>query len=223
MRFASGEYYHIYNRGVEKRDIFLDENDYQRFLKGLSIFNLDLDKKLILNRVKVDIEIAYKRPSTLASIICYVLMKNHIHLLVRCNEEVKLSKLLQKIFIGYTMYFNAKYNHSGVLFQGRSRSKHIDKQVYLSHLFNYIHLNHLDYSQSDWRTNSMHDIDAARKIITEYPWSSLGKILSSEKDPILDKELIAELFPNSKDVLTSAIDWSYRDLQSEKGLLLEDV
>jgi putative transposase len=122
MRFAKGEFYHIYNRGVEGRDIFLDDYDYKRFMHGLSAFNVDALVRL-RDDIKTDhVSAEYK----LASVLSYVLMKNHVHLLVRCNGEARLSQFLQKLFGGYTMYFNVKYSRKGVLFQGKSKSKHID-------------------------------------------------------------------------------------------------
>ena len=221
MRFAPGEFYHIYNRGVEGRNIFLEKDDYLRFLKGLAAFNSDIP--IILNRV-YDEEIRSLQENKLAAVVSYCLMKNHIHLLARCEDEVKLALFLQKIFIGYTMYFNIKYQRSGVLFQGRSKSKHIDNDTYLKHVIDYIHLNPLDYSFHKWRNHKIKKLRKARDVIIQYPWSSLSQLLDKNSNSaILDTKLVDELFSNRSELLSSALEWSSETFQNNSDMFLEAV
>ena len=218
MRFFEGEFYHIYNRGVDGRNIFQDKADYERFLKSLAAFNVDLPIEIRFHK-NPDSEI--RSPSdNLTSIIAYALMQNHVHLLFRCIDSNKLSQYLQKLFIGYTMYFNKKYERKGVLFQGRSKSKHVNSDRYLNHLVDYIHLNPLDYSFPQWRANAILNPSKAKRELLKYPWSSIHGFLS-KSDPVLDQDLIKELFPTPHSVLNSALEWSAETLSSNPDLFLE--
>lgn len=119
MKHISGQYYHIYNRGVEKRNIFVSGENY-RFL---------------LRRAQ---EFLPKYPIT---IIAYCLMPNHYHFLIRAEENRGISPFIQRLFNSYTQAFNIQENRSGTLFEGRAKSKHIDETSYLLHISRYIHIN----------------------------------------------------------------------------------
>ena len=217
MRFVVGEFYHVYNRGVEGRNIFLEDADYRRFLKALLAFNADQSIEL---RFQQNTEIVSPK-ERLASLTSYALMPNHVHLLFHCINEKNLSLFLQKIFIGYTMYFNAKYERKGVLFQGRSKSKHISDDRYLKHLFDYIHLNPLDSIMPEWRTHGIANVSAAKTALMEYKWSSLHGILNQKQDSILDYGLISELFPDRQDLLKSMLEWSSEKLENSEHFILD--
>lgn len=219
VRFAPSEFYHIYNRGVEGRDIFLDDLDYRRFLDGLLAFNVDHPMTL-RKAQKLDITEILSLPR-LTSVIGYISMKNHVHFLVKCGSEKNLARFLQKLFIGYTMYFNTKYQRKGVLFQGGSKSKHINEQRYLNHMIDYIHLNSLDYGFPEWREHGIQKTEAAKSALLNYPWSSLNGFLKKEKDFVLDYELIGELFPKPSEILSSALCWSSEIYEENVGFMLE--
>jgi putative transposase len=222
MRFAEGEFYHIYNRGVEKRAIFMDRTDYERLSRGLSLFNSNQPfefASLLKGKEKKEIVSPAGRP--LVSIVSYVLMKNHVHLLALCRNAKDFSDFLRKVFIGYSMYFNAKYNRSGVLFQGRTKSKHIDKDSYLTHLVDYIHLNPLDYILPDWRTQEIEDTQKAKEYISNYEWSSFAEIIGKKFDPALDYNLVTELFPDKKELENSAIEWATSTYTGNSDLFFE--
>ncbi|MSR76099.1 MAG: hypothetical protein EXS68_00730 [Candidatus Ryanbacteria bacterium] len=140
--FAAGEHYHICNRGVDKRKIFMDGKDLNRFLKSVEIFNTIepvgsiyeymLDRRL--GRVT-------SRKGRLVDIVCYCLNPNHFHLLVRQQVENGVSEFVKRLVGGYTKYFNHRHNRSGVLFAGKFRSTHIVSNEYLLHVSAYINLN----------------------------------------------------------------------------------
>ena len=225
LRFASGEFYHIYNRGVEKREIFNATGDYERFLAGLIVFNGDSNIQIrdVFKRGKNNsITEIVSQGESLVSIVSYVLMKNHIHLLLKCKNGTGMSDFLRKLLIGYTMYFNTKYKHSGVLFQGRTKAKHVNKDIYLNHLVDYIHLNPLDYSFPEWRKGNIGNIPEIKNEIKKYPWSSMGGILREKEDPILDIDVINELFPEPKNILSSMLDWSSSNFELAKELIIEN-
>ncbi len=110
--FVNNYFYHIFNRGVEKRNIFLDNEDFRRFLFGISEFN-DINSTInILRRFNegspTSLKMIDKEP--LVKIISYCLMPNHFHLILKQLKENGISKFLQKIGTGYTNYFNRKYS-----------------------------------------------------------------------------------------------------------------
>jgi putative transposase len=170
--YVNDEYYHIYNRGVEKRKIFISESDYKRFLFILNAFNTtESTENLTRSQQKNE------RGSTsfrLVEIEEYCLMPNHFHLLLRQLKDGGISKFLQKVITGYTMYFNTKYDRTGVLFQGRHKSKHVDRESYLDWLRLYIHLNPLDLYIKDWKEKGIPKlkINSSIDFLNQYKWVS---------------------------------------------------
>lgn len=146
--FAPDSYYHIYNRGVEKRTIFLDDRDYRTFL---SYFKVALSPELKeeyqrealsqlavarLRRLKLDSQI---------ELLAYCLMPNHFHLLIYQKDRESMSQLMRSIMTGYVLYFNKRYKRVGPLFQGTYKASRLDTDAYLWHISRYIHLNSKDW------------------------------------------------------------------------------
>jgi putative transposase len=139
---VEGEFYHVYNRGVDKRTTFLDKADYERFLLLLFLCNDTLPVKLrdigkespLRSFLRTDRE-------KIVDICAYCLMDNHFHLLVYEKQQEGLSMFMQKLLTAYTMYFNKRYERTGALFQGTYKTSHVDKDSYLSTVFRYIHFN----------------------------------------------------------------------------------
>jgi putative transposase len=137
-------YFHVYNRGVDKRDIFMDKSDYYRFLHDLYEFNDTAPANPHHARYGGGSTSTNKKRDMLVDIVCYCLMPNHYHLLVGTRDKKILARFMQKIGTGYTMYFNEKYERSGSLFQGRYKSIIIEGDVYIKQLSKYIHRNPLN-------------------------------------------------------------------------------
>lgn len=140
-RFITGEFYHIYNRGVEKRNIFSDKSDWTRFLQSMNEFNTIQPTGSLYERA-LDIKLgrAVTR-SKLVDIICYCLNPNHYHFLLQQKEVGGISEFMKRLGGGYTKYFNKKYRRSGVLFQGIFKSRHVNSNEYLLRLSAYINHN----------------------------------------------------------------------------------
>lgn len=140
----AGEIYHCYNRGVDKRTIFEDQQDYVYFLKLLRCFNTSV----VRGNVRL---LEHKDPiKPPVTILSYSILPNHYHLLLRCNDvEGGLSKYMQRVGGGYTMYFNQKYERNGALFQGKFKSVLIDSDQYLKNILAYVSLNHIVHNVSD--------------------------------------------------------------------------
>lgn len=127
--FIENGYYHLYNRGVEKRNIFLDEQDYTIFLYNLKRY---LDPSLGSDPHSLVQEI---------DLLAFCLMPNHFHLQVKQHTKNGITKLIRAVCTNYVMYFNNKYEREGTLFQGKYKAALIETDIYLLHLSRYIHLN----------------------------------------------------------------------------------
>jgi REP element-mobilizing transposase RayT len=136
-----GEFYHVFNRGVDKRLLFNDDADRRRFLKLLYVSNsvTPINVRNIL-RNNSD-PYTFEREGTLVHIGAYCLMPNHFHLLLTPCVEHGVTLFMQKLGTGYSMYFNKRYNRTGTLFEGPFKSSWADSDVYLKYLYAYIHLN----------------------------------------------------------------------------------
>lgn len=140
--FVNKEYYHIFNRGVDKRKVFLDGNDFNRFLQSMDEFNSIAPIGSIYENSfnKKRIKLGYSM-SKLVNFVCYCVNPNHYHFLLEQVVDSGIEKFMQRLGNGYTKFFNNKYLRSGSLFQGRYKSVHIDSNEYLLHLSVYINLN----------------------------------------------------------------------------------
>jgi len=109
-------YYHIYNRGVDKRKILMDDNDYARFIKSMRILNNNvIHRQRIYMKNLSDQELSSEASELssnfdkLVDIICYSLIINHYHLIIKQSVKGGIAKFMQKINLSYTNYFNMKY------------------------------------------------------------------------------------------------------------------
>jgi putative transposase len=172
-------YHHIYNRGAHREQIFRDKSDYWRMLYTLYLANnsesFHFDKLL-----EKDI-FESCRKENLVDIVAYCLMPNHIHIALRSKSDLQndpgISKFMQKLCTGYTMYFNLKYDHSGTIWQGVYKKKIADDEMnYMRILINYIHLNPYGIKEPEMTKE-------ARKEHPQEAWSySLNYEYSSLKD-----------------------------------------
>src|SRR3989344_7191153 len=125
--FITGEYYHIYNRGIDKRIIFKSRKDYERFMMLMYLSNSNGSFRLydLLNKQhKTFSEIlVMDRDKPLVSIGVWCLMTNHFHLLIRQEVDGGITKFMRKLGTGYSMFFNIRYERSGALFGGLFKSK----------------------------------------------------------------------------------------------------
>jgi len=135
--FVPNEHYHCYNRGVERRDIFVDQQDYIYFLKLLR----HLNTSEVLGKLRLQEKREAINPPV--TILSYCLLPNHYHLLLRSNIDEGVSKYLQRVSGGYTMYFNQKYDRSGALFQGKFKANYIESDQDLRQVLAYVYHNNL--------------------------------------------------------------------------------
>ena len=148
--YVEDSYYHIYNRGVEKRLIFQDEQDYSVFLSYLKTYLLPKDEEELRKRLS-DPNISYKEKDKLLkllrlnnfygeiSLLAYCLMPNHFHFFIKQKSALSIDKFMQSLCTRYTMYFNRKYKRVGYLFQAVYKAVLIITELQFIHLSKYIH------------------------------------------------------------------------------------
>lgn len=195
QKFVLGEFYHIYNRGVEKRTIFQTANDYKRFMALLYLANSSKAVEFRNYFSKIGLSEIFKqnRGEPLVAIGAYALMPNHFHLLLTPLVENGVSKFMLKLQTGYSMYFNKKNGRVGSLLQGIFKSEHIDNDRYLRYMYAYIHLNPAKLKNSDWKKQPKAFLNRLKKFIVEYPYGSLQEYIS------MDYKIIKpRLFPVSE-------------------------
>jgi REP element-mobilizing transposase RayT len=185
--FSIDEWYHCFNRGVDKRTVFESEDDANRFLMTLYLANGTEPVQLFITD-KPTLEKTFKgeRGKPIVSIGAYCLMKNHFHLLIKEISEGGISTFMRKTGIAYTMYFNAKNKRVGNLFVRPFRSRHVSDDRYFQRVLQYIHCNPAKLYEPSWKQGRIKNIRALEKKLADYQYSSLRSYVKREtKDPIL--------------------------------------
>lgn len=194
-----GEIYHIYNRGVDKRDIFMDDEDRMRFIHDLyefndinPVLNLGLSLKNKSNEVGLPY-INKSKKENLIEILAFCMMDNHFHLMIRSISENGITEFMRKLGTGYTNYFNKKYERNGALFQGKFKSVHIENDSHLMYLPIYIHFNPLDFEFHEWRKRNIKNFKKAIEFLDGYRWSSYMDYTGSKNFPsLIEKDFIMQ-------------------------------
>lgn len=193
--FAEGEFYHVYNQGVEKRNIFSDEYDSMRFLESMEVFNNEEPIGSIYERSfdKAIPQLGGETPkSKLVNIIAYCLNPNHFHLILEQISEKGISEYMKRLAGGYTSYFNIKGKRKGALFLGTFRSVHVGGDGYLLHLSAYVNLN-----------NRVHQISGEEALLMRSSWE---EYIGSVKNPICKKDVIFGRFKDGNEYKAYAED-----------------
>lgn len=194
--YIADGYYHVYNRGVEKRNIFLDEQDYLVFLSYLKLYLSPVEEtiKSTTNNTNLDYEEKNSKIFRLnelknffgkIKLICYVLMPNHFHLEIQQVGIKDLENFMRCLIIKYTMYFNKKYKRVGTLFQGRYKAVSVFGKEQLIDLSLYIHRNPIELLSENQSLES-------------YPWSSYPAYVENHQVKWLNKDIIMSNFENVK-------------------------
>lgn len=228
-----GEIYHIYNRGVDKRNIFLDESDKYRFVHDLFEFNDKNPAKnltiYLKNNANKEVGLPKLKGGSremMVEILAYCLMDNHFHLMVRQKTENGITEFMRKLGTGYTNYFNKKYDRSGSLFQGKFKSVNLNNNAHFLYLPIYIHLNPLDFNFSEWREGKIKNYKKAVDFLENYKWSSYVDYIGKKNFPsILSRDFLLDRFDNSTEKLKKeTINWikSFNEnIKTIKGITSE--
>ena len=152
--FANGQFYHVFNRGVEKRTTFIDRRDYDRFTDSLNYYReKDQHTRYSFRKRITFLDKDISLGPLLVEVVSYCLMPNHFHLLLKQVTDNGITAYLSKLSNSYTKYFNTRHKRVGPLFQGSFKAVRIKSDEQLVHVCRYIHLNPLiDYLIKDLRT-----------------------------------------------------------------------
>ncbi len=226
LQFVKNHVYHVFNRGVDKREIFLDNQDYYRFIHSLFEFNDEdpvLNANFFFDPKTMSIG---KRPARknrkprkmLVEILLFTLMPNHFHLLLKQKAQKGIAKFMHKVGTGYTNYFNIKCKREGVLFQGKFKAVLIENNEQLQYIPQYIHLNPLKLNYGSptpivWRKKF--------KFLEEYRWSSFQDYIGKKNFPLLtQREFLLNISNGEKNYKKHIIDCLK---ESGKGKWIEGI
>lgn len=190
-KFISGRYFHIFNRGVDKRNIFSDKYDVFRFIQSLEEFNrVDSGNDLFYtNKSKKNKKVghrkAHQNDKKLVDIICYCLNLNHYHFILREVSEGGVSEFMKRLGGGYTQAFNLRYKRSGVLFQGRFKAVCIESNKQLLYVSVYVNLNNKVHKKFDGSKKIFLDLIQTKSSWNEYVNKNVNGMC--KKDIILDQ------------------------------------
>lgn len=198
--------YHIYNRGVDKREIFGSDEDRQRFLACLQYFNnIDQARSDEIYNTKND---TMPQQDKLVEILAFVLMPNHYHLLLKPLVEDGVSEFMRKLGVGYTHYFNIKNERSGALFQGKYKFVRIEDDEQLNYIPFYIHFNPAELIEARWKEREIADKKRLLEFLKTYPWSSLCDYLGDDRfAKIIDKNLLLDYLGSPSELEQEIEGW----------------
>jgi len=230
IRFVNKEIYHVYNRSVEEKEIFVDDQDRFRFIHDLFEFNdeapavnLYYKRPLIQSYEAKPRKIEQQKRKLLVEILAFVVMPNHFHLLLRQIKENGISNFMHKLGTGYTMYFNQKYERAGSLFQGTYKAVLVNQEAHFIHLPYYIHLNPLDLKFPEWRDREIKNYKQAMKFLENYRWSSFLDYIGKKNFPsVTQREFLNEFFEGPENYKKDAMKWlKEMDLEEIEDFTLE--
>lgn len=203
--YEPGGYYHVYNRGVEKRIIFCDEADYKTFLGYLKLY---LTKPNLQGLALKDEDGHTISPSRVPrnfvddlELHAYCLMPNHFHFLLRQNNEKTMAEFMHSLMMKYVMYFNKKYQRVGSLFQGRYKCVRIESEQQYTYVSKYIHRNPVDILPTG----------PGPEGLREYKYSSYQNYLGLFTQSWIKKDDILSYFSKTNPKLT------YQNFVEESG------
>lgn len=215
--FATGEIYHVFNIGVEKRPVFTDKREHDRALLTLNFYRFPKISAGLAQVLKLDLDKRafffsqlMKQKEKLVDIIGYSLMPNHFHLLLRQLLDDGIINFVSKFSNSYTRYFNSKNKRIGPLFQGAFKAVRIEEDRQLIHVLRYIHINPVVSS-------------VIREVqLEDYPYSSFSEYMG-KREGFCSKELILGYFSSVdklREFTYDQVDYGKR-LEAIKHLVFE--
>ncbi|HEY4493199.1 MAG TPA: transposase [Candidatus Paceibacterota bacterium] len=174
---VTGEYYHVFNHGVEGSNVFNEPHEFFRFLLGMKLFN----SQEPIDSIRAYFESGKDKnelPSRkrLVDIVCYCLNPNHYHMVLKQLRDGGIAEFMKRLNGAYTWYFNAVNKRKGALFRGKYKSKHISDNDYLLHTVAYVNLN-----------NRVHNLSGRTAVKSSWEEYVSGKAGLCEKSIILEQ------------------------------------
>ncbi|MDD2657985.1 MAG: transposase [Candidatus Pacebacteria bacterium] len=222
------ELWHVMNHSIEGRDLFLDSQDYARFVHNLYEFNDTAPAGNVYRLFDSSGMRDFVGPSfrnereLLVQIHGWVLMKDHFHLLLSELVENGISMFLRKVNVGYAKYINERYERKGTLFQARTKKILIAQEAHFLYILHYLHLNPLDYlpGAEKWRIrskSSIKNMSEALNYLDTYRWSSYLDYSGKKNFPSI---LMTFLFTDALGDYNDALNAYLRDTEND-GIITE--
>lgn len=202
VQFLSGEYYHIYNRGNSKQNIFHEEKDYAYFVDLL--LHLNTERRIAMREIRGPAD----KEEMIISIGAFCLMPNHFHILIKQEKDSGITKFMQKVSTAYVMYYNKKYKRTGSLFEGKFKSKYAGEDRYLKYLFSYIHLNPLKLIDNNWKLN-IKSLPNKVEFLGAYKYSSFIEYYTNMFN-IVNKPAFPQYFETKEIFMKEICSWFYQ-------------
>jgi len=204
ISFVNEEYYHIYNRGVDKRTIFEYYEDLDRFLESMEEFNviepigsiylnnLNLNNKKLRSSASQTFSRKKISNEKLVDFVCYCLNPNHYHFLLQQLVDDGIPKFMHRLGTGYTNYFNKKYKRNGSLCQGKYQAIHIGSNEYLLHLSAYVNLN--------YKVHGLEKLRSSASQLFKSSWDEyVGNGNRNKREDFCEKDIILDQFGSAED------------------------
>lgn len=173
--FIVGEWYHCYNRSIEKRVAFEDTKDYHRFLELIYLANDEFPlRREDIGVRKFEDVLNIPRGKKLVAIHAFCLMPNHFHLVLKEVSKGGITSFMRKVGTAYTLYFNSRHERVGNLFLKPFQSRRASTDPHLQQLISYVHCNPVTLYEPEWKTKHVVDPQFLGERIAEYPYSSLS-------------------------------------------------
>ncbi len=221
--FENHSPYHIITRGVDKRVIFLSDEDYHRFIFQLYAANFGSPAPNLLHQEwfpaaqavllggEIPKEVLVEEHSPFVYILNFAMLSNHIHLTLVQLVTKGIQKFMHRLLTGYVRYFNNKYRRKGHLFEGRFQARQIKDERDLETVTRYINVNPLSVFQPDWKERGIVNLDKAIQFLQEYPWSSYPDFIGARKSHLLPPKRVMNMFyGNPEELMGQLTDDSYK-------------
>lgn len=227
--------YHILSRGVDKRKLFLNDEDYLRGIHDLFEFNdtepvenfghffRNQNQYIDVRRRYIETKREKRKRKLLVKIHTFCLMPNHYHLLLSEATENGIPLFMKKFNGGYARYFNEKYERKGTLFEGRYKKVIIKDEAHFVHLPYYIHLNPLDLIAPEWRGRKLNNFKKAMNFLDTYRWSSHLDYAGEKNFPsVTQRDFLLGFFEGPKQYRRGITDWLKElSIEDMRDLVLE--
>ena len=205
--FTKDGYYHVYNIGIDKKQIFQDTEDYNTFYYYLYIYLAPLERSARKYK-EIPLRLAHKNLHAEITLFSYCLMPDHFHLLLQQKSINGVTKLLKQLTNAYTQYYNQKYRRSGPLFAGRYKAVQLKNSEEITQLTRHIHL---------------HPVQAGLNTTPDYEWSSYSEYADPSPRNLCTTKPILERFPSIYMYKKFVMDQKdYQKKLSRLGILLFD-
>lgn len=221
-------YVHAYTRGVKKLPIFRQYEDLQRLLFNFYYFNhtdrmpdnWKRELETLGDTMHFQWPEAWGERQPIVSILAFSIMPNHLHLMIKEIVEGGTSKFMHRVSMAYSKFINEKYGESGSLFQRPFKSRLVEGDVDFRNLAVYVMVKNPFELYPGGLRRAIQNFDDAYERMASDPFSSLGTYTGNRISPIIEKDLLGELFetPESfKDFARESMEYRLDQLTSEFG------